>query len=484
MVKEVRTRYAPSPTGYMHIGNLRSAIFEYLAAKSKGGKFILRIEDTDRSRLVEGAVGIIYDTLSSIGIKHDEGPDVGGDFGPYVQSERKDLYLPYAEQLIDSGHAYRCFCSKERLDMLREEASREGRQYKYDRHCLHLSPAEIESHLSNDDDYVIRQKMPDSGTTRYHDEVFGDLSFDNSTLEDQILIKSDGYPTYNFANVIDDHTMNITHILRGSEYLSSTPKFVHLYNAFGWETPVFVHLPLVVKPDGSKISKRNGDAMYQDMITEGYLPQAILNYTVLLGWSPGDEREFFTMKELEEAFDVRGISKSPSTLDYAKLKWMNGEYIRKMTVEEFSDAAEEWIRRAIGSADLDTGKIAAMIQKRTEVLGDIPGSIDFLTGIGKIDPSLYHHKKMKCDAEAASELLPFAYKALMQLSEWEHHAIYECLASSAKELEVKNGKIMWPVRVALTGKPVTPGGAIEIAEILGKAETLYRIEAALGQLED
>ncbi|HPJ21901.1 MAG TPA: glutamate--tRNA ligase, partial [Clostridia bacterium] len=310
MINEVRTRYAPSPTGYMHIGNLRSAIFEYLAARSKGGKFILRIEDTDQARLVEGATEVIYKTLETIGIVHDEGPDVGGAYGPYVQSERKDLYLPYALELVEKGHAYHCFCKKERLDSLREEAMSEGKQFKYDRHCLALDKNEVQERIESGEEYVIRQLVPETGTTTYHDEVFGDLVFDNSTLEDQILIKSDGFPTYNFANVIDDHTMNITHILRGSEYLSSTPKFVHLYKAFGWDIPVFVHLPLVVKSDGSKISKRNGDAMFSDMIDQGYLPAAILNYTVLLGWSPGDEREFFTMAELEEAFDIKGISKS------------------------------------------------------------------------------------------------------------------------------------------------------------------------------
>ncbi len=484
MLNEVRTRYAPSPTGYMHIGNLRSAIFEYLAAKAKGGKFILRIEDTDQARLVEGAVEVIYNTLAAIGIIHDEGPDVGGEYGPYVQSERKHLYLPYAMELIDKGYAYYCFCSKERLDGLREKAHADGRQFKYDRHCLGLSKEEIQSKLDAGEEFVIRQLVPETGSTTYHDEVFGDMTFENSTLEDQILIKSDGFPTYNFANVIDDHTMNITHILRGSEYLTSTPKFVHLYNAFGWEIPVFVHLPLVIKSDGSKISKRNGDAMFQDMIDAGYLPEAILNYTVLLGWSPGDEREFFTMSELEEVFDIKGISKSPSTLDYDKLKWMNGEYIRKMSIEDFTEVAAPWIRKGIGNIDLDLSRIALMIQKRTDLLGDIPDAVSFLKKIEPIDPELYNHKKMKCDASVAGELLREAYKALEGITDWEHNAIYDTLAAKAVELEVKNGKIMWPVRVALTARPVTPGGAIEIAEILGKKETLERIIKAIKQLEE
>ncbi len=483
MTKEVRTRYAPSPTGYMHIGNLRSAIYEYLVAKINGGKFILRIEDTDQARKVEGAVEVIYNTLKTIGILHDEGPDVGGQYGPYVQSERKEMYLPYAQQLIESGDAYYCFCSKRRLDSLRRDADENHVQYKYDRHCLHLSGAEIQDNLDSGMNYVIRQKSPDKGSTTYHDEVYGDITFGNEGLEDQILIKSDGFPTYNFANVIDDHTMNITHVVRGSEYLSSTPKFVHLYRAFGWEVPVFVHLPLVVKSDGSKISKRNGDAMFDDMIKAGYLPDAILNYTAMLGWSPGDEREFFTLKELETDFTVEGISKSPSTLDYDKLKWVNGEYIRRMTLGEFTETAEEWIKKAIGSKNLNIKKIAAMLQNRTEILSDIPSSIDFLVKVDDINPELYFHKKMKSDTESAKALLPLVRTTLSVLSDWGHDVIYNALVETARQNEVKNGKVMWPLRVALTGKPVTPGGAIEIADILGKEITLQRIDAAIEQLE-
>lgn len=484
MTNEVRTRYAPSPTGYMHIGNLRSAIYEYLVAKINGGKFILRIEDTDQARQVDGAVDVIYKTMAAIGLKHDEGPDIGGDFGPYVQSERKDMYLPYARDLIESGHAYYCFCSKERLDGLRKKAEADGMQFKYDRHCLGLTAEEIQDKLDSGADYVIRQKAPDEGMTSYHDEVYGDITFSNEILEDQILIKSDGFPTYNFANVIDDHTMNITHVVRGSEYLSSTPKFVHLYKAFGWEVPVFVHLPLVIKNDGSKISKRNGDAMFEDMLTDGYLPEAILNYTVMLGWSPGDEREFFTLRELESEFTVKGISKSPSTLDYDKLKWMNGEYIRKMSIQEFTSVAAPWIRKGLAGAELDISKIAEILQKRTEVLGEIPGSIGFLAKIEDIDPELYYHKKMKSSAESARQLLPLAGKALETLETWDHDSIYGILARTAAENEVKNGKVMWPLRVALTGLPVTPGGAIDIADVLGKEETLSRIESAIKQLED
>ncbi|MDX1358900.1 MAG: glutamate--tRNA ligase [Clostridia bacterium] len=484
MSGKVRTRYAPSPTGYMHIGNLRSAIYEYLVAKINGGDFILRIEDTDQARKVEGAVEVIYKTLDTIGLKHDEGPDIGGEYGPYVQSERKGMYLPYAEELVDSGDAYYCFCSKERLDSLREKADADGLQFKYDRHCLGLTEEEVRAKLDSGVGFVIRQKAPDEGTTTYHDEVYGDITFNNEILEDQILIKSDGFPTYNFANVIDDHTMNITHVVRGSEYLSSTPKFVHLYKAFGWEVPVFVHLPLVVKNDGSKISKRNGDAMFDDMINDGYLPEAILNYTVMLGWSPGDEREFFTLKELESDFTVKGISKSPSTLDYDKLKWMNGEYIRRMSPEEFARTAEPWIRKGIGDIDLDITKIAAMLQKRTDTLGDIPPAITFLAEIGKIDSDLYFHKKMKSNVESARQLLPLVRDALAETDEWNHDSLYSVLVKTAAENEVKNGKVMWPMRVAITGLPVTPGGATDIAGILGKEETLSRIDAAILQLEE
>lgn len=483
MTKEVRTRFAPSPTGYMHIGNLRTAIFEYLVAKINGGKFILRIEDTDQARRVDGAVEVIYSTLKTIGIKHDEGPDIGGDYGPYVQSERKDLYLPFARKLIESKDAYYCFCSKDRLDALRSKAESEGIQFKYDRHCLSLTEDEIQNNLNAGIEFVIRQKAPDSGTTTYHDEVYGDITFNNEILEDQILIKSDGFPTYNFANVIDDHTMNITHVVRGSEYLSSTPKFVNLYKAFGWDVPIFVHLPLIVKKDGSKISKRNGDAMFGDLISAGYLPEAVLNYIAMLGWSPGDEREFFTLSELEHEFTVKGISKSPSTLDYEKLKWMNGEYIRKLSLQDFTDLSRPWIENGLSGKRLNIEAIAQMLQKRTEILSDIPSSIDFLVNIDEIQPDLYFHKKMKSSAETAVRYLPVIKEELVKLEKWKHDDIYESLVKVAESNETKNGTVMWPLRVALTGKPVTPGGAVEVAEILGKEETLNRIDSAISQLE-
>lgn len=486
MTKEVRTRYAPSPTGYMHIGNLRSAIYEYLAAKIYGGKFILRIEDTDQRRYMEGAVDVIYETLAKVGIQHDEGPDIGGDYGPYVQSERLHIYEPYAKQLIESGHAYYCFCDKERLDTLRKDAEEKSIQYMYDRKCLQLSQTEIKEKLNSGASYVIRQKAPDSGETTYQDVVYGDITFDNETLEDQILIKSDGYPTYNFANVIDDHLMKITHVVRGSEYLSSTPKFVNLYEAFNWDIPIFVHLPLVVKADGTKISKRHGDAMFSDMIDLGYLPEAILNYTVLLGWSPGDEREFFTLEELETEFTLTGISKSPSTMDYAKLRWMNGEYLRKMTPDQFTDTVKPWVLKALPhlNDNKTINKIASMIQKRTDVLGEVPASLDFLAKINTIDPDLYYHKRMKSEKDSAAEILPVALEAIENLEDWNHDGIYGCLSETAKLLQVKNGKLMWPVRIALTGKAVTPGGAIEIADILGKEETIKRIKSAIRQLEE
>ncbi|MBN2851944.1 MAG: glutamate--tRNA ligase [Clostridia bacterium] len=481
MIKEIRTRFAPSPTGVMHIGNLRSALYEYLVAKKENGKFVLRIEDTDQERFVDGATEIIYKTLSMFNIIHDEGPDVGGPYAPYVQSERKDTYLPYAEKLVKSGHAYYCFCTKERLDHKRHEAETNKEQYKYDRHCLSLSEEDIKMKLK-DQPYVIRQKMPESGQLIYEDSVFGKLTFENDTLEDQVLIKSDGFPTYNFANVIDDHLMNITHVVRGSEYLSSTPKYIHLYHAFGWEVPVFVHLPLIVKEGGKKMSKRENDGVISILIDNGYLPEAILNYIALLGWSHGDSEEFFTLKELEKEFDIKGISKSPSIFDEAKLKWMNSEYIRKMTEEQFYEIAKPRIENILGNS-LDSKKIAVILQKRTEVLTDIESNIDFFKAVPEYDISLYTHVKMKCDASVASQILPKVRDELQNLEVWEHDAIYQTMADLAKAINEKNGKVMWPVRVALTGKEITPGGAIDIADILGKNETISRLENAILKLD-
>lgn len=480
MKKEIRTRFAPSPTGVMHIGNLRSALYEYLVAKKENGKFVLRIEDTDQERFVEGATEIIYETLALFNIFHDEGPDIGGPYAPYVQSERKDSYLPYARQLVESGHAYYCFCTKERIDHMRHVAESNKEQYKYDRHCLSLSDEEIKKKL-DEQPYVIRQKMPDSGQLVYNDSVFGQLTFENDTLEDQVLIKSDGFPTYNFANVIDDHLMNITHVVRGSEYLSSTPKYIHLYNAFGWEVPVFVHLPLIVKEGGKKMAKRENDGVISVLIDKGYLPEAILNYIALLGWSHGDSEEFFTLSELEKEFDIKGISKSPSIFDEGKLRWMNSEYIRRMTENQFFEIAEPRIKKALGNR-LDNRKIASILQKRTEVLTDIESNIDFFNAVPEFSDSLYDHVKMKCDASVARMILPKVKEALQNLKDWNHDDIYQSMADLANKLEEKNGKVMWPVRVALTGKEVTPGGAIDIAEIIGKDETLRRLDMAISNL--
>ena len=481
MSSNVRTRYAPSPTGYIHIGNLRSALYEYLIARVNGGKFILRIEDTDQERLVEGAVDVIYRTLKICGLNHDEGPDIGGPYGPYIQSERKNTYLPYAEELVKNGHAYYCFCSKERLDALQEQYRAKGQVFSYDRHCLGLTEEEIKAKLEAGEPFVIRQKMPTEGITTFNDAVYGEITVDNDELEDQILIKSDGFPTYNFANVIDDHLMNITHVVRGSEYLSSTPKYNILYQAFGWEIPTYVHLPLIVKADGSKISKRKGDATFEDLINEGYLVEAIINYLALLGWSPDSNQEIFSLKELENVFSVERISKSPSVFDMAKLRWFNGEYLRAMTLETFHEVALPWIKKGLVK-DLPTLPIAKMIQPRTEVLSEIPEKLDFFNNLVEYDLEIYTHKKMKTNLENSLENLIAAVPVLESIEQWEEKNIYDSLTSLVKELEIKNGQMFWPVRIAISGQLVTPGGAIEIAEVLGKDESIRRINIAIERL--
>jgi len=481
MSSVVRTRYAPSPTGYIHIGNLRSALYEYLIARVNGGRFILRIEDTDQERLVEGAVDVIYRTLKICGLKYDEGPDIGGPYGPYIQSERKHLYLPYAKELVRKGHAYYCFCSKERLEALQNEYRERGEVFRYDRHCLKLSEEEVRKKLEAGEPYVIRQKMPTEGTTTFYDAVYGEITVNNSELEDQILIKSDGYPTYNFANVIDDHLMNITHVVRGSEYLSSTPKYKLLYEAFGWEVPVYVHLPLIVKPDGSKISKRKGDATFEDLLAEGYLPEAIINYLALLGWSPDSNQEIFSLAELEKVFSIDRISKSPSVFDIAKLRWFNGEYIRAMSLEKFHEIALPWIKKGL-EKDLPTLPIAKMIQPRTEVLSEIPEKLGFFNALADYDLELYTNKKMKTNPELSLSNLRAAASVLEGLTEWNEKNIYESLTALAEKLQVKTGQIFWPVRIAVSGQLVTPGGASEIAEVLGKEETLRRINIGIEKL--
>ena len=479
---KVRTRYAPSPTGFMHVGNLRTALYEYLIAKSQDGTFVLRIEDTDQERYVEGAVDVIYDTLKLAGLNHDEGPDVGGDYGPYVQSERKNMYVPYAEQLIKEGKAYRCFCTKERLDSLQENSEFGG----YDRHCRDLPQEEIDRLLAEGTPYVIRQKMPLEGKTTFKDAVFGEITVDNSELQDQILIKTDGYPTYNFANVIDDHTMGITHVVRGSEYLSSTPKYNLLYEAFGWEIPTYVHLPLIMgkNEDGSvsKLSKRHGSTSFEDLISQGYLPEVIINYIALLGWCPKDNQEIFTLKELEQNFSIDGISKSPSVFDYDKLLWFNGEYIKAMTPEEFTTHATPYYKEVFGDKEMDYPKFAGILQKRTTKFTDIPEMIAFFAQLPEYDKELFVNKKSKTNLENAPALLKEAYDRLKALSVWDNTSIHDCLINMAVEKELKNGTVMWPVRIAAAGQTVTPGGAVEILDILGREESLKRLEKGLEKL--
>ena len=479
---KVRTRFAPSPTGFMHVGNLRTALYEYLVAKSQDGTFVLRIEDTDQERYVEGAVDVIYKTLETAGLKHDEGPDIGGEYGPYVQSERKDMYLPYAEQLIRDGKAYRCFCTKERLEKIQNETVGGG----YDRHCRDLPEEEIQRLLDAGTPYVIRQKMPTEGSTTFVDAVFGEITVDNSELQDQILIKQDGYPTYNFANVIDDHTMGITHVVRGSEYLSSTPKYNLLYEAFGWEIPTYIHLPLIngKNDDGtvSKLSKRHGSTGFEDLIKDGYLPEAIINYIALLGWCPKDNREIFTLDELCKAFDIAGISKSPSVFDYDKLEWFNGEYIKAMTDEQFAAIAEPYFKEALGDAPVDHIKIAAILKQRTTKLTDIPEKIDFFKELPAYGKELYVNKKSKTNLENAPVMLKAVYDELSALPAWESDKIHDALIDLAAKLEVKNGTVMWPARISVAGKTVTPGGAIEILDILGREESLRRMQIGLEML--
>ena len=482
MAKTVRTRFAPSPTGYMHIGNLRTALYEYLIARSQGGTFILRIEDTDQERYVEGATDIIFQTLQQTGITYDEGPGVGGDYGPYIQSERQGMYKQYAEELVAKGKAYYCFCSKERLESIKGDVQQQGDALAYDRHCRNLSQEEVRANLDAGLPYVIRQKMPLDGTTTFHDAVYGDITVENKTLEDQILLKADGMPTYNFANVIDDHLMAITHVVRGNEYLSSTPKYNLLYEAFGWEIPTYIHCAPVMKDAHNKLSKRNGDASFGDLLAKGYLPEAVVNYITLLGWSPGGTQEIFSLKELEENFTIEGLSKSPAIFDPEKLRWMNGEYIRKLSPEKFQELATPWIQQALGediSQEL-MSKLCPLIQGRTEVLSDIPEKIAFFKELADYDPEIYRHKKMKTDPENAVGFLQVTKDFLQSYTgDWTSSALYESLCGLAAEKGLKNSQILWPLRTALSGLPASPGGATELAEILGKEETLKRIEKGL-----
>lgn len=473
---EVRTRFAPSPTGYMHLGGMRTALYTYLFTRKNHGKFILRIEDTDQARYVEGATDVIYRTLKDIGLIWDEGPDVGGDYGPYIQSERKGMYLPYAQQLVRDGKAYYCFCTKEELDKRRAEAEAKGETFKYDKHCLNMPREEVERRLAAGEPYVIRQNVPTQGEASFDDIIFGHIAVDCSELDDMILIKADGMPTYNFANVIDDHTMGITHVMRGSEYLSSTPKYNLLYDAFGWEKPVYIHLTNIMRDAQHKLSKRTGDAYYEDYIAKGYLKDAILNYIALLGWNPGDDREFFTLDELIEAFSLEGLSKSPAIFDVNKLTWMNAEYIRRLEPNEFNRYAQPWYEKA-GIDAMNKETLCRILQPRVEFFAQLPEMVDFLVKLDEeYDVAMFTNKKSKTNPEVSLGVLNMAIDALNALETWEEAAIHDTLLGLAEKNGLKNGTMLWPVRIALAGKQVTPGGAIEIAYLLGKDESLRRLE--------
>ena len=479
----VRTRFAPSPTGRMHVGNLRTALYAYLIAKHENGSFMLRIEDTDQERQVEGAVDVIYNTMRMTGLKHDEGPDIGGDYGPYVQSERMGMYMDYAKELVEKGEAYYCFCTKERLESLKESNAEGAAFAKYDRHCLGLSKEEVQAKLDAGEPFVIRQKMPDSGTTTFSDVVYGDITVENTELDDQILMKADGFPTYNFANVVDDHLMHITHVVRGSEYLSSTPKYNLLYKAFGWEPPVYVHLPAVMRDAHHKLSKRHGDKSFEDLVREGYVVEAIVNYIALLGWSPSGTQEIFSLKELEENFDMAGLSKSPAIFDIKKLTWMNSEYLKAMDFDKYYALAEPKLKEALGDTDLDLKKIAALLQKRLETLNDIPGLVEFFKTLPEYGTELCTHKKMKTNDEIALSSLEAALPVLENLEDWNTTSIHDALMALVGELGIKNGQLLWPVRTALSGEPTSPGGAMELADILGKEESLRRIRKGIELLK-
>ena len=484
MAQKVRCRFAPSPTGKMHVGNLRSALYEFLIAKHAGGDFVFRIEDTDRERYVEGATEIIYNTLEKTGLVYDEGPDKDKGYGPYVQSERVQagIYMKYAKELVDKGEAYYCFCDKERLASLKSEVV-EGKEITvYDKHCLGLSKEEVEEKLASGIPYVIRQNNPTEGTTSFHDELYGDISVDNSELDDMILIKSDGYPTYNFANVVDDHLMEITHVVRGNEYLSSTPKYNRLYEAFGWEIPVYVHLPLITDEEHKKLSKRSGHSSFEDIVEQGILPEAIINFVALLGWSPEDNREIFTLDELIADFDYTRINKSPSVFDMNKLRWMNGEYIKAMDFDRFYDMALPYIKNVIHK-DLDLKKIAEMVKTRIEVFPDIENLIGFFETLPEYDTAMYAHKKMKTTQESAIEVLKEVLPMLEAQEDYTNDALYQLLLSYVEKKGVKNGYVMWPIRTAVSGLQMTPAGATEIMEVLGKEETLIRIRKGIELLE-
>ncbi|MEI3522092.1 MAG: glutamate--tRNA ligase [Anaerosacchariphilus sp.] len=482
-MSKVRTRFAPSPTGRMHVGNLRTALYAYLIAKHEDGDFLLRIEDTDQERYVEGAVDIIYRTMKEAGLEHDEGPDKDGGVGPYVQSERQaaGIYMEYAKKLIEKGEAYYCFCDKERLESLKTEVA--GKEIVvYDKHCLHLSKEEVEAKLAAGVPFVIRQNNPTTGTTTFHDDIYGDITVDNAELDDMILIKSDGYPTYNFANVVDDHLMGITHVVRGNEYLSSSPKYNRLYEAFGWEVPVYVHCPLITDEEHKKLSKRCGHSSFEDLLEQGFLPEAIINFVALLGWSPDEDREIYSLDELIKAFDYHHISKAPSVFDYTKLKWMNGEYIKAMDFDKFYEMALPHLKKVI-TKDYDLKKIAAMVKTRIEVFPEIEDMVDFFEAVPEYDTAIYAHKKMKTSASSSLEVLKELLPILEEQEDYSNNGLYTRLLKYVEEKGCKNGYVLWPIRIAVSGRQMTPCGATELMEVIGKEETLKRVRAAIAKLE-
>ena len=484
MSERVRTRYAPSPTGRMHVGNLRTALYAYLIAKHAGGDFLLRIEDTDQEREMEGAVDIIYRTLKETGLVHDEGPDKDGGVGPYVQSDRQKqgIYLEYAKKLIEKGEAYYCFCDEERLKTLHTTVG--GKDiFHYDKHCLHLSKEEVEAKLAAGEPYVIRQNNPEEGTTTFNDDIYGDITVDNIELDDMILIKSDGFPTYNFANVVDDHLMGITHVVRGNEYLSSSPKYNRLYDAFGWKVPVYVHCPLITNEEHQKLSKRSGHSSFEDLVEQGFLTEAIVNYVALLGWSPEDNREIFSLPELVEAFDYRRIGKAPAVFDMVKLRWMNGEYMKAMDFDKFYEKALPYMKEVV-TKDVNFEKLAAMVKTRIEIWPDIKDQIDFIEAVPDYDLSMYVHKKNKTNLENSLEIISEVLPMLEAQEDFSNDALFALLKGYTEEKGKKVGHVMWPIRVALSGKMMTPGGATELMEVLGKEESIARLQAAKARLEE
>ena len=482
-MSEVRTRFAPSPTGYLHLGGLRTALYTYLFARKHGGKFILRIEDTDQDREVPGAVELIYKSMREAGLTYDEGPDVGGAYGPYIQTQRRDLYLPYALQLIETGAAYPCFCTKEDLQERRDAATARGEQFKYDKKCMAIDPAEAKQRMACGESYVIRQNVPTTGTASFEDALFGHVEVPCDTLDDNVLIKADGLPTYNFANVVDDHLMGITHVMRGTEYLSSTPKYNLLYEAFGWQAPTYVHLPVVMKDATRKLSKRYGDPSFEDLLSQGYVREAIINFIALLGWCPKEPREFFTLPELIEAFDLDGLSKSPSIFNMEKLVWFNSEYIKKMDFETYLRTVTPWFDQALEGRGIDYRRLAELMHGRTEVFNRVPDMVRFLAELPDYDLEIYTHKKMKTDPEISLQALLLARPALAGLENFTEEPLKACLMALAEQHELKTGQLMWPVRIAISGLANTPGGATEIAYLLGKAETLRRMDIGIQKLQ-